>query len=70
MFSAMILACAIGPDGSISRQNCRGFSSPYLWEDVDQCAQALTVGMAAVEEQGWTIMSYDCYEWKKKKGDT
>jgi hypothetical protein len=68
MFSAMVLACVLNPDGTLNYQNCRGFASPYIWPDTDTCLQALGVGIATVEEQGWAVMDYECFDWKEKKG--
>ena len=68
MFSAMILACVLNPDGTSDRLNCRGFVSPFIWKDMEQCMQALGYGIPAVEEQGWAIQDYECYDWDQKKG--
>lgn len=69
MFTAMFLACVLNPDGSLDYQNCRGFSSPYIWPDEDTCFQALAVGIEAVESQGWTVADYECFSWKEEKGE-
>lgn len=68
MFSAMVLACVLNIDGTSNPNNCRGFVSPYIWENEDQCMQALQVGIAEVDNQGWSVMDYQCFDWENKKG--
>ena len=68
MFTAMVLACVLNPDGTTDRMNCRGFVSPYIWKDMEQCMQALAVGIDEVDRQGWAIKDYECYNWDKKEG--
>lgn len=68
MFTAMILACALNPDGSTDWNVCMGFTSPYIWPNVETCVDALRMGIPAVEGQGWAIQDYECYDWKASKG--
>ena len=68
MFSAMILACVLNADGTADIENCRGFTSPFVWPDLQMCTLALQAGIPAVEEQGWAVQDYECYDWKAKKG--
>lgn len=69
MFSAMVLACVLNPDGSLDYQNCRGFASPYIWPDEDTCFQVLGLGIETVENQGWTVVDYECFNWKEEKDE-
>lgn len=68
MFSAMVLACVLNIDGTLNSNNCRGFVSPYIWENEDQCMQALQVGIGEVDNQGWAVVDYQCFDWVNKKG--
>ena len=68
MFSAMVLACVLNADGTSDPNNCRGFVSPYIWENVDQCMQALQYGIAEVDNQGWAVIDYQCFNWQTKEG--
>lgn len=68
MFTAMILACALNPDGNVDWDVCMGFTSPYIWPDLETCMDALQVGAPTIVAQGWTIQDFECYDWKKMKG--
>ena len=68
MFSAMILGCMLNVDGTSDPFKCRGFVSPYVWEDEEQCMAALQVGIAEVDKAGWSAIDYQCFDWDTKKG--
>lgn len=65
MLSAMILACAIDINGN---ETCVVFASGYVASTLDECVEDLNLGTKFVLENGWTIRSYECYDWIKKKG--
>lgn len=68
MFSAIILGCALTASGEPDTNNCMGFMSPYVWENLTECMEALALGIPFAENQGWYVKDYECYDWKKKEG--
>ena len=64
MFTAMILACALDMDGN---ENCIVFSSGYVSSSLEECAEDLSIGYGFVQGKGWTVRSYECYDWTKRK---
>lgn len=67
MFTAMILGCAL--DTSNGQTLCLGFVSPYIFKDYENCVAALSLGAPEVEDKGWTIVGYECYDWTAREKD-
>jgi hypothetical protein len=65
MFTAMILACAIDINGN---ETCAVFASAYISTSMKECVEDLNIGSKYVEDSGWEIRAYECYDWIKKKG--
>lgn len=68
MFSAMILACAFGTNGTADLTQCTAFVPPQLWESEELCMASLQFGIATVDQKGWAVVDYQCFDWKTKKG--
>jgi hypothetical protein len=67
MFTAMILACAFDMNGN---ENCIVFSSGYVSSSLEECVEDLSIGYGFVEEKGWMVRWYECYDWTKKSGSS
>lgn len=65
MLTAMILACAVDASGT---ETCAVFASGYISTSMKECVEDLNIGSKYVEENGWEIRAYECYDWVKKKG--
>lgn len=68
MFSAIILGCSLTTSGEADTNNCMAFMSPIVWENLEQCMNALAAGIPYAESQGWYVKDYECYNWEEKKG--
>lgn len=68
MFTAMILACTMLPNGESNKSQCLVFALPNIFEDLEACTLALQYGIPQVEGEGWYAVDYDCYDWSRNKG--
>jgi len=68
MFSAMVLGCMLNADGTSDPFKCKAFVSPMIWPTVEACMSSLQVGIAEVDNAGWAVVDYRCYDWENKEG--
>lgn len=68
MFSAIVLACAMGLNGEPNYNQCVTLSSQLVFPDFERCVEALGIGIMAIEKEGGVIVGVECYSWKAKKG--
>jgi len=61
MFSAIILAC------NIEATRCQTFGTPRVMHSEIECYTSLANGLIQVENQGWVVKNFHCYEWKEKE---
>lgn len=61
MFSAIILAC------NIEATRCQTFGTPRVMHSEIECYTSLANGLIQVENQGWVIKNFHCYEWKERE---
>ena len=57
MFSAIIFAC------SLSASECKTFGNHRIFTDEQACLTSLGGGIIQIEQQGWVIRQYTCYQW-------
>ena len=57
MIAALVLACLT--DGSV----CKTFTGPEMYKTNAECQQSLGLGIALIEERGWIVVDYSCYDW-------
>lgn len=60
MFSAIIFAC------SLSASECKTFGNHRIFTDEQSCIVSLGGGIIQIEQQGWVIRQYTCYQWAEE----
>ncbi len=61
MFSAIILAC------NLEGTHCQTFGTPRVMHSEIECYSSLANGLIQVENQGWVIKNFHCYEWEERE---
>ena len=57
MIAALVLACLT--DGSV----CKTFTGQEMYNTNAECQQSLGIGITLIEERGWLVVDYSCYDW-------
>ena len=57
MLAALILAC------HIDNRICKTFTGPEMYQTADECIDSIGVGIKLIEDRGWFIKDYTCYDW-------
>lgn len=63
----MILACGLTITGEVNKDICAGFMSQIIFPTEQACYDNLAMGIMVVEQRGWYVVDYRCFDWKQER---
>ncbi len=57
MIAALVLACYA------ENNVCKTFTGPDMYKTEEACQESISVGIKLIEERGWFVVDYACYDW-------